>query len=140
MKKFEKKVEFFFNNMSTEDAYVIIFSDFSKIWTTLKKSIMSKIGSFDGTRRWKCIIAGFFCRRYSFNRWYTRNHNNFFDNFTITLSLYWVSTRWLCKFCFSHFLVQLVIGKYGRLNSDLFRNIYVHFFADLSNYNLCWIR
>ena len=28
MKKFENKVEFFVNNMSTKDAYVIIFSDF----------------------------------------------------------------------------------------------------------------
>ena len=51
MKKFEKKVEFFVNNMSTKDAYVIIFSDFQKMRTTLKKSIMFKIVGFGGTRR-----------------------------------------------------------------------------------------
>ena len=67
MKKFEDKVEFFVNNMSTEDAYVIILPDFKKIWTTLKKSTMSKIDGFDGTRRLKCFIAGFCCTHYSFN-------------------------------------------------------------------------
>ena len=50
------------------------------MWTTLKKSIMSKIVGFDGTRRWKCIIVDFSCRRYSFKRWNTRIHNNFIDN------------------------------------------------------------
>ena len=81
MKKFENKVEFFINNMSSKDAYVIIFSYFQKMWTTLKKSIISKICSFDGTRRRKCIITGFCYRRYSFNRWCTRIHNNLLDNF-----------------------------------------------------------
>ena len=42
---------------------------------------MFKIGGFDGTRRWKCIIADFL----------------------------------LYKFCFSHFLVELVIGKMWKI-------------------------
>ena len=46
--------------MSTKDAYVLIFLDFKNMWVTLKKSIISKIGGFDGTRPWKCILAGFF--------------------------------------------------------------------------------
>ena len=114
-KNYFKKIEFFVNNMSTKNAYVIIFLDFYKMWTALQKSIMSKIGGFNGTRRWKCMISSFCCRRYSFNRWYTRIHNNFLDNLLILLSLYWVSVRWLCKFCFSHFLVEVVIEKMWKI-------------------------
>ena len=129
------------DSMPTKDTYVIIFSDLKKMWTTLKKSIMSKIGGLDGTLRWKCIIAGFCYRRYSFNRWYTRIHNNFLANFfnsIIAILRQYLLIMQILFFAF--FSGTGNCEKCGRLNSDSFRDIYVHFLLNLSTRNSCWIR
>ena len=103
------------------------------MWTTLKKSIMSKIGGFDGTRRWKYIITGVSCRRYSFNRWYTRIHNNFLDNFLNSIIAILSQYSLIMQILFFAFLSGNGNWKNVKDWTPIYLDTYVHFFL----YPLC---